>query len=135
MIIGSNYFFQRFKDFKSKDKDYLYFVDKGSNYSFQKQVTSGRQCEFYVVRRPKEEIIQFNLKLVPMALGKFLIPEFNQEIGFTVEDLQKLKPLADNLDKEHQYEKVIFDYYIQNNEFSLTDDQLQEAYDVYKSVR
>ena len=56
-------------------------------------------------------------------------------IGFTVKDLQKLKPLADNLDKEHQYEKVIFDYYIQNNETSLTDDQLQEAYNIYKSVR
>lgn len=135
MIIGSNYFFQKFKDFKSKDKDYLYFVDKGNNYDFQKQITSSRKCEFYVVRKPKEEIIEFNLKLVPMALGKFLIPEFNEEIGFTIEDLQKLKPLADNLDKEHQYEKVIFDYYIQNNEFSLTDDQLQEAYNIYKSVR
>lgn len=67
-----------------------------------------------------------------MQLGKFLIPTFIEAIGFTIEDLKKLQPLADNLDDKHKYEKVIYDSYIQNNDFILTDEQLQKAYLEYK---
>lgn len=67
-----------------------------------------------------------------MQLGKFLIPTFIEAIGFTIEDLKKLQPLADNLDDKHKYEKVIYDSYIQNNDFTLTDEQLQKAYLEYK---
>ena len=67
-----------------------------------------------------------------MQLGKFLIPTFIEAIGFAIEDLKKLQPLADNLDDKHKYEKVIYDSYIQNNDFTLTDEQLQKAYLEYK---
>ena len=67
-----------------------------------------------------------------MQLGKFLVPAFVEAIGFTIEDLKKLQPLADNLDDKHKYEKVIYDSYIQNNDFTLTDEQLQKAYLEYK---
>ena len=59
-----------------------------------------------------------------MQLGKFLVPTFVEAIGFTIEDLKKLQPLADNLDDKRKYEKVIYDSYIQNNDFALTDEQL-----------
>lgn len=67
-----------------------------------------------------------------MQLGKFLVPTFIEAIGFTIDDLKKLQPLADNLDDKHKYEKVIYDSYIQNNDFTLTDKQLQKAYLEYK---
>lgn len=68
-----------------------------------------------------------------MQLGKFLIPTFIEAIGFTIEDLKKLQPLADNLDVKHKYEKVIYYSYIENGEFKLTDEQLQKAYLEYKN--
>lgn len=67
-----------------------------------------------------------------MQLGKFLVPTFIEAIGFTIDDLKKLQPLLDNLDDKHKYEKVIYNTYIQNNDFTLTDEQLQKAYLKYK---
>lgn len=70
-----------------------------------------------------------------MEIGKFLIPDFIKEIGFTIEHLKQLKPLVDNLDDKHKYEKVIFDSYILNNDFILNDEQLQNAYKIYLKYR
>ena len=49
-----------------------------------------------------------------MQIVKFLVPEFVQEIGFTIEHLKKLKPLAEKLEGRHKYAKVIYDAYIEN---------------------
>ena len=70
-----------------------------------------------------------------MAAGKFLVPEFCKEIGSTVEDLPKLAPLISNLDTKHEYEKIIFDSYIQNGDFVLTQEQRDKAYESYKIAR
>ena len=40
-----------------------------------------------------------------MMIGKFLVPEFCNEIGMTLEDLFKLKPLCEKLDDKHKYEE------------------------------
>lgn len=68
-----------------------------------------------------------------MQLGKFLVPAFVEAIGFTIENLKRLQPLVDSLDDKHKYEKVIYDSYIENGEFKLTDEQLQKAYLEYKN--
>lgn len=70
-----------------------------------------------------------------MQLGKFLVPEFVNEIGMTIEDLKQLEPLAKALDTKHQYEKIIYDAYIENNKFELTEEQLNAAYSEYKKER
>lgn len=70
-----------------------------------------------------------------MQIGKFLVPEFVQEIGFTIEHLKKLKPLAEKLDGRHKYEKVIYDAYIENGAFKLTEEQRSKAYEQYKLAR
>jgi hypothetical protein len=56
-----------------------------------------------------------------MVIGKFLIPEFNELINFTIDDLPRLEPLLNRLDDKHKYEKIIYDSYIENNAFVLTD--------------
>lgn len=136
ILIGSTYFFKGFEGFKPKDKDYIQFTDKGIGFKHIRQLTTSSMCKFTMVRRPKEEIIEYALSSAPpMALGKFLVPEFNQEINFTIEDLEQLRPLRDKLDPEHQYEAIIFDAYIENNNFILTDEQRQAAYESYKATR
>ena len=72
---------------------------------------------------------------VNMRAGKFLSPEFAEYIGLTIEELKRLKPMFDDIDEKHKYEKVIFDSYVENNGFFLTDEQRLRAYDEYKRER
>lgn len=39
------------------------------------------------------------------------------------------------LDERHRYEKTIYNAYIENGSFYLTDEQRRKAYDEYASVR
>ena len=70
-----------------------------------------------------------------MVIGKFLVPEFCAEIGFTIEDLPRLEPLLAKLDEKHKYEEIIYNAYIENNAFVLTDEQRAAAYESYKVSR
>lgn len=134
-IMGSKYFFKKMPGFKSHDTDYLELVDDAT--LKDKRIIRGQGLDFFQLKRkPKEELIQDALKSqLPMVVGKFLIPEFNNEIGFTIEDLPKLQPLIDKLDDKHKYEAIIYNYYLQNNAFTLTSEQKEEAYKCYKQYR
>ena len=68
---------------------------------------------------------------LPMKAGKFLVPEFAKYLGLTIEDLKILKPVIANIDDKHEYEKVIYDSYIENNDFYLTEEQRLSAYTLY----
>lgn len=137
ILIGSTYFFKDYEDFHSKDKDYINIVDEGINFQWVRQISMGYKCTFDIVRHTKEELIEYALNNPgpAMQVGKFLIPEFNQEFGITVDDIKQLKPLIDNLDDKHKYEEIIYNAYIENNDFTLTDEQRQAAYDSYKESR
>lgn len=136
ILCGSTYFFQNCPDFKPKDKDEIVIVDKGIGYNFVKQVSTGHNCTFYVVRRPKEELIQYTLEKAPaMAIGKFFIPEFANEFDITLEDLAKFEGMIEKLDTKHAYLKDVYSAYRENNEFSLTDEQRSKAYETYKEAR
>lgn len=70
-----------------------------------------------------------------MIVGKFLIAEFNKEIRFTIDDLKKFEQIFDKMDEKHMYEKIIYDSYIENGDFYLTDLQRDKAYKEYKKYR
>ena len=70
-----------------------------------------------------------------MVIGKFLVPEFCETIGFTVADLHKLEVLITKLDDKHKYEEIIFNSYIENGDFTLTKEQRDLAYQSYKETR
>lgn len=70
-----------------------------------------------------------------MCVGKFLVPEFAKYLNVSIDDLKMLQPLIDSIDEMHEYERIIYNAYIQNNGFFLTEDQLQTAYDTYKKLR
>ena len=136
ILVGSTYFFKSYPDFVSKDTDWVEFVKPTAFAKTIYHLLCKDKCIFYVVKKSKEEIINDAIALkTPMQIGKFLVPEFCQEIQFTIEDLKKLLPLAESLDDKHKYEKIIFDSYIKNNDFILTEEQRAEAYDEYKKSR
>lgn len=136
ILVGSSVFFNEIEGFQPKDRDYVILVEKPVGYDFVRQTTSGKECLFEWRRMLPAQFVEYSLHRGPaMQIGKFLVPEFVQEIGFTIEHLKKLKPLAEKLERRHKYEKVIYDAYIENGAFELTEEQRSKAYEQYKLAR
>lgn len=70
-----------------------------------------------------------------MEIGKFLVPEVVEYLGFTLDDLKRLQPIVEQLDSKHGYEKIIFDSYLENNGFYLTQEQRDNAYIEYRKAQ
>lgn len=134
--MGSKYFFSCYKDFKPHDEDILGLMSKGlsgkKSFLFRKD---GKDLILYPILT-KEEYIQEDIKLNdPIRVGKYLIPEFVEFIDFTIDDLKLFSKHFDNLDSKHKYEKIIYDAYVENDDFVLTDAQRRKAYEEYKKAR
>jgi hypothetical protein len=134
--MGSQYFFSRYPDFTSKDIDEIELIETDKIKYFRHLHGQGR-CLFQFRKLScVDDYIDYALSSnLGMVIGKFLIPEFCEAIGMTIEDLRKLKPLIDILDDLHKYEEIIFNSYLENNSFTLTDEQLDLAYKSYKESR
>lgn len=135
-LMGSTYFFGRYPDFKSHDIDKFEIVDTAE---FKEvRIIRGMGKDLFQFRRQDTTQAYIDIALrsdLPMVVGKFLIPEFCDEIGFTIEDLPKIKPLIDKLDDKHKYEEIIYNAYLENGDFVLTQIQRDQAYENYKKTR
>jgi hypothetical protein len=133
--IGSQYFFSCYPDFKSKDLDELELVDT-TDFQFMRQLTGRGKCLFQLKQQANtEDYISYALTDTAMAVGKFLVPEFCEAINFKLEDLSRLQKLIDDLDPKHKYEQIIFESYLENCSFYLTEEQRLKAYKSYKEAR
>lgn len=136
ILAGSSYFFKEIPEFKSKDTDWVVLTDHPVGFRSVRQTSGLEHCLFEWRKMSADEFVEYTLNTkLPMSAGKFLIPEFNSEIGFTLEHLKKLEPIFNKMDIRHKYEKVIFDSYIENNGFYLTEEQRLKAYEIYKEAR
>ena len=136
ILIGSRYFFSVYDDFNGKDIDELQIIETDKFQQMQ-QLTGQGRCLFLMKKhKSKNDYINWALKSnLGMVVGKFLVPEFCNQIGFTINDLPTLKPLIDKLDNKHKYEEIIYNSYLQNNSFTLTQEQRNNAYQSYKQTR
>ena len=135
-IVGSTCFFNGLNGFASKDIDELWIVDEWHLNGKSFLLKTNKMDIILYPSQSKEEFIENDLENGDMIkLGKYLSPKFISYIGMEMDDLKKLKPLYDKLDAKHSYQKVIFDSYIENNGFYLTDGQLSKAYEIYKKCR
>ena len=136
MLVGSNVFFKDIEGFTSKDIDILEFVDNPTDFKNVRQFKFPHKCVFQWRKMPVNELIDITLfRDFPMEIGKFLVPEFIKEFKLSIDDLKRLKPIISKLDDKHKYEEVIYNAYLENNDFVLTDEQRQEAYRVYNKYR
>lgn len=136
--VGSSVFFGGYSDYISKDIDALVFADKiiGKGNILRLTPLEGKDDVFYCKDIPKQELIGLTLKIgLPMGAGKFLVPEVAEYLKLTVEDLKQLEPLFSSLDAKHSYEKLIYEAYLHNNAFVLTDKQRDAAYREYRRTR
>ena len=136
--IGSQAFFSQYPDFQPGDIDEVEFEEEPKLYrnvmQFRKKDKS--RCLFKWRKMSADEFVEYTLNSrLPMEIGKFLVPEVAKYLGFGIEHLKKLQPVVDRLDDKHLYEKIIYNSYIKNNEYYLTDEQLYEAYNEYKKER
>lgn len=136
--VGSQAFFNGYPDFNPSDIDEIEFEEHPTLYKnvLQFRKKDKTRCLFKWRKMSVDEFIEYTLNSkLPMEIGKFLVPEIAEYLGFTLNDLEKLRPIIEKLDNKHKYEKVIFDSYLQNNGFYLTQEQRDEAYKIYKSER
>lgn len=135
-ITGSTYFFGSIDGFKSKDIDVIVLVEKPKGFQYTRRTSSGSSCLFERKKMSANEFVNYALNSkVKMCVVQFLIKEFCEDIGFTINHLKELKPVFEQLDNKHKYAKIVFDSYIKNNSFTLTDEQRQLAYEEYKKYR
>jgi hypothetical protein len=134
-LIGSKAFFSGFSDFVPMDTDYLVIYDE-PDFEVTKSYMDGNIHYVCWENYPKEKFIQMHHNIYNgKYIQKFLVPEFVEYLGFTIEDLKSLEFLLDRLDEQHNYCRTIYDAYIKNNSFTLTQEQLAQAYEVYKKDR
>ena len=136
--IGSRVFFNnKFDDYIPKDYDMLYLFDEWIiNDTNVLNCKRDNNDVFYFKNMSLDEFIHDTLNCgTPMRVGKFLVPEFAKYLNMTISDLKKLQTMFDRLDDKHKYERIIYKSYINNNSFTLTKKQLQEAYDEYRKYR
>lgn len=137
--VGSRCFFESFSDFKSKDLDELLIMDRplfNKSKSFLMRVRDGRDIILYPPFSKEEFIRHDTVGNDRMKFGKYLCPEFAEYIGLTIEDLKSIgDKLLKLLDEKHLYQKVIYESYVANNGFTLTEEQLNKAYAEYKKYR
>ena len=135
-LVGSRYFFGQYPDFKSKDTDYLYLIEKGKGFASIRHVANGAVCSFEVVKKPAAEMLDYALhRGDPMQVGKFLVKEFAEEIGMETSDLQRLAPVMERLDDKHAYLKPIFAAIIEGQSFDIPEPVREVAYRLYKEAR
>lgn len=135
-LMGSQYFFSCYEDFNSKDIDEIEIIET-NDFKYIRQLTGKGRCLFQLKKLNNvNDYIEYTLQSnIGMVIGKFLIPEFCEAIGFTINDLPRVKILVDKLDDKHKYEEIIYNSYIENNSFTLTDKQRENAYKSYKESR
>ena len=136
--IGSQAFFSEYEDYKSHDRDFIEFQDEPTEFRKFLIVRENGDEIFYYKTMPKEEFLQSELKhikRIPMAAGKFLVPEVAEFLGLTIEDLKLFEDAFNRIDEKHLYEKKIYDFYVENGDFTLTQEQRDKAYQIYKEKR
>jgi hypothetical protein len=134
--VGSSYFFKCYDDYKIHDIDILGILSQPINGNKSFIVKLDKKDLILYPNFSKDEFIDNGLNANdPIKVGKYLNKEFAEDIGLTIEDLKRFKNLIDNLDDKHKYEKVIYESYIENGKFELTDEQRNKAYEEYKKAR
>ena len=139
ILVGSDVFFAGMPGFHDNHPDItsrVYIDDNPTDYEIEKDYMEDNIHKIRWRNMSKEDIIKFHMDCYKgRYLGKFLVPEYAETIGLTIDDLKKLKHLSEWLDYRHTYEKIIYDSYIENNGFFLTEEQKNKAYEDYKRAR
>lgn len=136
--VGSSIFFNKFNDFTSGDNDWICILDKplfGNEKHLLKKKNDDYLFLYINDSVLKRDLLKYTTDYYQAC--SFLSPEFieyinNFGVNFTIDDLKTLRHFFNDVKPKHLYTKYICDAYIKNKGFYLTDEQLKEAYKIYK---
>lgn len=137
-MAGSTYFFSTYPDFKPHDLDFVDVVEIDAYFMTKRFYDEKLKADVFQINKffSNQEIIERHLRhRPPESIAKFLIPEIVKELKFTIDDLKQLKPLADSCKGKYEYIKMIYYFYLENNDFYLAEEQRLQAYENYKNSR
>jgi hypothetical protein len=135
-IVGSRAFFEGMPGFKPKDVDILVLVKRSDFFKNSRERHGNGRCLFEWVDRSRKKWLSALMETsLPMEVGKVLVPDVARHIGLTIDDLKALHNQFEQLDARHKYERMIYDYYILNGGFFLTDEQRNNAFEEYRQER
>lgn len=136
-LVGSRAFFDGVDGFNPKDSDWLYIMDDFGTVKAEQLRFRLGGCDRILSRNfSKQEYIENTLRHdTEMLMGKFFVPEFAEYIGLEVHELSLFEKYLYTLDDRHKYYKIIYESYIENGCFELTDEQRMLAYAEYVRYR
>lgn len=134
-IVGSKAFFEGLEGFVPSDTDIVKFNERErTNLIRYRDNNKSFFCWNSNLR--KQGIKEHVLKTEDyMYLGMFLVPEIAKYLEITIEDIKELQEYFHKCDYKHQYLAIICDSYIENNDFTLTNEQRLKAYNLYRTTR
>ena len=137
--VGSAAFFEGYyDDYMPHDRDYFYLSDNNKEPFLYFKLFKTKE-EYFIYRYlSKEDLLKHEFegaKTFPMVAGKLLVPDICKYFGITLDDLKQFEDVFNNMDYKHQYEKIIYDAYMANNDITLTKEQRDAAYESYKQTR
>jgi len=135
-VTGSETFFKDIDGFIPHDTDEVAIIDYPLFGDKVMQTRKDNKDIFIIYNGSKDYVINQCIKQnLSMSICKFLNPDFANYLDMNIDDLLKLKSLSEKMDDKHYYLKMIYDFYIENNGFYLTDEQRELAYQEYLSKR
>lgn len=138
IITGSKAFFCNYEDFNPHDTDYLIVYDIIGTLKDMRNESLNGEDNFIFPILKQEELIGFingTNDCNAIAIACILTPEFSKLQKFTIEHLKECLSTRNRLKRKHLYLGIIYDSYIENNGFFLTDEQRLKAYNEYKKYR
>lgn len=134
-ITGSKAFFEGMKGFVPSDTDKLIYFNKQNKNNFS--VRKNKETIFYVNENLGKQGIKENILKGTNynSLCQFLVPDVIEYLKVTIDDIKELQEYYHKCDYKHQYLAIICDSYIENNSFTLTDEQRLKAYNLYRTTR
>lgn len=136
ILVGSRAFFGGVNGFKSDNRNFVKLVTNSAPLRIESKLSVHGNIIYRLLREPASVMVQKAIESGNgLLFGNFIVPAFAKEIGLSIDDLKKLQPLLSALNQKHSYQSVIYNYYLANGSFTLTDEQRAEAYSVYMAAR
>ena len=137
-LIGSKAIFDGYKDYDNytTDIDILVIEDMLPDDKYECSIKDGDIHYIKWKNLTKAELLDYHRYChMGTFIQKFLVPEYSEYMGITIEDLRELGRLLKYMDDKHSYEAFVWQAYIDNNGFYMTPEQKEAAYEEYKRKR
>jgi len=137
ILVGSRAFFSDMPGFVPHDYDFVKFVAPNKEFNFLKHEHVDNVCINQIVRMPIQKLIEYMDRMrCPFIAGLFIVPAVATAYGINwLRDYKLLDKYCNKKQKKHAYIRAIYNMYVKNGGMYLTQEQLEQAYKLYKKYR